>query len=187
MPDERTASISVRLRKKLDVTHRIADTQKVNAMQLPSLQTAMRLIPLLVIGIGGIFLAVMFFVKGIPANVHYHFANDSGERIEVTGRPQDNGDILIRGVKEKSFQKHIPASEFFQTPGLEPKVIPDRTGKFVVITTMVLTIAVPLLLCFVLYREHRKARQIRGLLGLLDQDDDSKIEDAKGESRTTSA
>ena len=74
----------------------------------------------------GVVLSVVVLGKGIRPKVHYHIANDIGERIEVTARAQDNGDMLIRGVVQKSFKKQIPASHFFLTPDLEPKVIPDR-------------------------------------------------------------
>lgn len=189
--DDGTASIEARLLKELDVTHRIADTQEVNPIHLPRLQYAARrskrALPFLVgMMTVGVVLAVVIFVKGVPAKVHFHIANDSGERIEVTAKPQSNGDMLIRGVKQKSFKKQIPASDFFLTPDLEPKVIPDPVRKFLLPATLVFYILVPLLVFCLMFRGQRKPRQIRGLLGLLDQDDDSQKEDPTRESSATS-
>jgi len=190
MPDDGTESTGMRLLKKLDVTHRIADTQYVNPMHLPpeyagglSKRRLILWVGIMILGVG---MGAVFFVKGVPARLHYHIANDSGERIEVTARPQDNGDILIRGVKQKSFKKQLPASDFFLTPDLEPNVLPNRVAKFVVAAIAALYVLVPFVMCWLMFREQRKARQIRSLLGLVDQDDDSKKEDPTRESRTTS-
>ena len=190
MQNDRTASIGARLFKDLSVTHRIADTQKVNPVHLPDLRDAARhnkrlFIPLAAVLILGVSLAVMLFVNGIPSKFHYHIASDSGERIEVTARPQANGDVLIRGVKQRSFKRQIPASDFFQTPNLEPKVVPKRLRKFDPLIA-VFYILLPLIVFCGMFLEQRKARRIRGLLGLRDQADDSKKEDPPGEPSTTS-
>lgn len=180
MPDDETASIEARLLKQLHVTHRIADTQKVDPMRLPTLEYTARRSkrlprPLVAMFIPGVALAVMMlFVKSTPGTIHYHIANDSGERIAVTAKPQNNGEILIRGVKDKSFKKQIPGFDFFATPDLDPKVVPDRRRQFVTSILLVVYFLVPAIIYLLIFREQRRARQIRGLLGLLHQDDDTK-------------
>ena len=152
-------------------------------MHLPAVKQAARrnatLLPPLIVMMGmGVVLLVMSFVRPIPPRIHYHIADDRGERIEVTAIPQDDGHFLIRGVEQKTFKKQIPASEFFLIPNLEPVVIPNRVAQLGIYPLVATCWLTPILSYFLVFREQRKARQIRRLLGLLDQDDDSKKEDA---------
>ncbi len=189
-PDEATASIEKRLLKEMNVTHRIADTQEVNRVHVRGLQDTARrrkrfLPPLVGLTIMGVVYIVVLFVKGIPSNIHFQIADDSGERIEVRVIPQDNGNLLIQGVK-KSFQKQIPVSDFFLIPDLEPKTHPNRILKVIIYVTIVSCFLGPFLMYYLILREQRKTRRIRGLLGILKRDDDSMEEDAASESSTTS-
>ena len=165
-------SIEKRLINSLNITHRIADTQKIKIKGLTKPDFTRerfkkRLIPMSVNLIFPIFIIVYFyFFLGPPANLHYIVPVESGGTVEVKVRACNDGTLKIKGVDDKSYRKTMSPESFFKTPNIIPKVVPDKLFKFLIVPFLSLLFLFQLLIIGLFYLDNRKTKRILQLLDI---------------------
>lgn len=169
--ENKKADVGQRLEDALQITHRIADTQPVQAQELIDATRQHRLFRRVLypsaIGIG-LVLAVLILncFIGWPARVNYYFyADGTQDPIEVRIYPKLDGTITIKGVHSQ-FKKETTFDEFFKDAKPKPKLVPDPKEKYLIAATLVMYILVPVAIWAWFYSRHRKAKKLRGLLDL---------------------
>ena len=169
-------TIEDRLDKSIDITHRIADTQKVTTLELPNTrQTKSRFIryltlflaiAMLVIVVGGVGL-----YKGFPGETHFIVNDTNSIPHEVRTDIKLDGYMTLKGVSD-GFRKKVLVDEFFKQDSFKPKVVLSSDIKPMVILSF-LYLLLPLVMCLHAYREMRRANRFRSLLGIEDHQETS--------------
>lgn len=158
-----------RLKKIIKFNHRIADTQKIISDELMPITRGKRQLKRFasMVGVAVLGLIVMVFIpmiQGWPAKVQYRIPSESGE-IEVKADYKIDGNVRLKGIKQKDYKKIMSVEEFFNIPRLTPYLVPERERKIQFIV-MSLYVLLPLVMCIYAYREQRKARRLSKLLGV---------------------
>lgn len=151
------------------ITHRIADTQKVARLELPSRHQAKRrvfrylgLSILVTLGLGAAF-STMFF-RGLPADIHFIIKDAASIQHEIRITPRVDGKITLEGVRDEFYQRNT-VEEFFKRAPLTTKVVLASETKQLAILSL-LYISLPWAMCLYAYTEHRRAGRLRRLLGV---------------------
>lgn len=172
--DKKTATIEERLDKAISITHRIADTQKVAKVELPTSRSGKRRVSryLLMAGIVTVLWVVMcctLLWHGIPADTHYIVNDTNGMPHEVAASTRLNGNVSLKGVSD-SFSQQTTIENFYRMQPLKPKVAFPSGLKLIGAIAFLYTV-VPWGMCVFAYRDHRKADKLRLLLGIEDHKD----------------
>lgn len=163
-----------RLDKAISITHRIADTQKVASLDLPSSgQAKRRVLRYFFMALGltafvGITLVISLF-KGFPAETHFIVTDTRSIPHEVRTTLRLDGKMTLKGVDD-DFHKEVTVNEFFAQGPLKPKVaLPSRVKPMAIVG--LLYILFPWAMCLYAYRERKRADKLRRLLGIEDNED----------------
>jgi hypothetical protein len=164
-------SIEKRLIKALTINHRIADTQKIKRKDLPPSAYTLKRFKKILIGcfalmvVGMLFIASLSFT-GWPGQLHYLILTGDGQTIEVKTKIYADGMMKVRGVQDRTYKETITAEQFFKTPGIVPKVVPDRSFRATMIFFIATYIGFPLSILAFIFRGHRKNKKLRQLLSI---------------------
>lgn len=170
---KRGETIEKRLIKALTINHRIADTQKIKTKDLPPPDYGLRRFKKRFVALGGsvvmgVVLIVVLCFTGMPGEFRFLIPSGDGRTIEVNARPRADGTLRVKGIQDKTYSKTVPAEQFFKTPDIVPKVVPDTLFKVFMIPSIILYIGFPLLLAAITYWEHRQTKKLRQLLSILE-------------------
>jgi hypothetical protein len=116
--------------------------------------------------VAGIALIIFLWFTGLPRELHFLIPSVDGQTIEVKVSARAGSMLRVKGIQDKTYQKSIPAEQFFKTPDIVPKIVLDPLVKFIWIPTIILYIGLPLILVLIAYREHRQNRKLRRLLSI---------------------
>ena len=162
------APMGKQLEEALRVTHRIADTQKVEMVEVsatPQSGKRLRALKILTGGCLAVMVAygVSFYVKGWPAAVNFLMPVEDEKTVEVSIVPKSDGTLAVRGVRE-GYRESIEAPDFFQKDGLIARVVQKPGAKYQFVLLIFAYLAFPSVLWIMYYLEERKMRRFRKLL-----------------------
>jgi len=162
-------SIEKNLIDSLNITHRIADTQKIKMKELPQPDYTRKLFKKHLVQMAGPFLAgisifVILCFTGLPGNLHFVVPVESGDTVEVKIKARYDGTLKIKGVDDRSYRKILSPESFFKTPNIIPKVVPDKFFRFLIIFLIFLYVVYILFFLGIVYREQKQTKKLRQLL-----------------------
>jgi len=169
---EDSTDIGKKLRQVIKTTHRIADTQRVVFAELLPITRGTKRLKLLgvVVGLATVgFIAVLmtYLIAGWPAEMRFTIREDSGD-VLVKARYTLDGNVTLKGVDVKGFKKMLPVEELLQIEGLKPHLVAESETKAIFIA-LGIYILLPLTMCAYAYREQRKSKHLRKLLGMTEE------------------
>jgi hypothetical protein len=171
---KRGETIEARLERAISITHRIADTQKVASLELPSTGQGKRRVwrylgmALGITAVVGITFGITLF-KGIPAETHFVVIDTKGLPHDVRTTVRLDGTMTLKGVGD-DYRKQVTVDEFFTQCPMRVKVALSSEIKPLALAGLVYIIF-PWALCLYAYREHKRADRLRRLLGIEDHRD----------------
>ncbi len=165
-------SASDNLKKALSFEHRIADTRKIDSREI-SISDYRRKRIWIQVGvlaaqaIATTFLLAMEFRTGDPlqaGDLQFWLTADNSKTVLVSVTPIANGNLRLRGVKEK-FETVMPVEEFFYRRKWKPTITKCYCG----IASVLMFVAIILLssgLAAALLRSLRRESRLRSVLAL---------------------
>lgn len=136
-------SVALRLKKSITITHRIADTRKVEERTLPNdpfenkswlrTDTFLFLVYLFIFVILFPFLEIIF---GKPATIQYTITRD-GKTFLAEVIPKSNGELKIKGI-DHNIKYYQTSEEFFQDRSWSAKSVMKKKGITTYITPAIL-------------------------------------------------
>ena len=165
--EDDTDDVENKLEKGLEITHRIADTKKVDTRELPNLsRSAKQLRRGLTALIFAVACAVViigwYHFLGWPAKTNFIITTEHNKTIEVRIVSKLDGTIKVRGVDEK-YEEIVSINDFFQKEGLRPKVVAEKQTAGIIILGY---IALLLFIVLWIYIEQKRARKLHKLLSI---------------------
>jgi len=158
------------LESSISIAHRITDTRKVDRQEFLTRSQIKRNRRLLrVVGFQAAFLVLahlaafgfVYFVKGMPADIHYIVSSSEGDTTEVRAMPRMDGSLELYGV-DVDFHETTAVKEFFKDPDWEP-VVRDRS-TFSLLGMFAITLFILLVVGAIILREKRRDERLRTFL-----------------------
>lgn len=164
-------SLEKRFHEALHVHHRIADTQKVKVRGFPDEALASRQLrrlrfPAAAFGVM-MLLQLGIYICESPA-VFRFMIEDKGAQIEVKATPKIGDKVLIAGISSKDYKRTSAVKEFFATPGIAIKTVPDRLNLTMVLVMLGVTVGLLGVMFLMVYSELWQAKRLRRSLMLTD-------------------
>jgi len=163
-------SIKAKLVTNISPSHRIADTGKIREVSLPTEPYAKRrflkriIMPSFMILLGLALLVILLF-KGLPAKLLFQIPQQDGSVAEVTAKPCRDGTIHIKS-KAHDIDEKVEAERFFSRSDIRPKIVPDPLSKYLILTTLLLYVILPVVIMSLAVSKQRKWRRLRKQIGL---------------------
>jgi hypothetical protein len=160
------------LSNALQVSHRIADTQRVVVTELNQSMRAKRRFKMsliLVLSMAALLVAhtLYSYFTGWPADFRYDLQIEDGKSVVVKAFPKTNRKVIVKGIDNKDFKEVMPINDFITQSKVNPTLtFALETKGFLIAVT--LYIIIPLFLCLYYLWEQRKAQMIRSLLLIYD-------------------
>jgi hypothetical protein len=163
---KQSKGIEERLDEAISITHRIADTQKVTAFNYRKQGVTFMLALQIVMMIIMVFLLGPMFFKDVPTQWHYFVNDTNGIPHEVVILKEIDRVLMLQGVND-DFRKSITRNEFSMQPLKATVSIRSSSQEQMLYRITSLFLVAPLLMMLFAFREHRKAKMLRRLLGIL--------------------
>ena len=154
----------------INVSHRIADTQKVILTDMPQFTHGKRqfklfIVPILLVAITLIVSTLVYQIIGRPAAIRYEFPSEKGTYTTVRITPRTNGRIKIRGVEQKDLRKTIDIEEFADKARISQYIVIDSDIKACYLAIGICTIF-PIMLWLLEMRDRHKASMLHDILSM---------------------
>ena len=113
-----------------------------------------------------VFLLGPMFFKDVPTQWHYFVNDTNGIPHEVVILKEIDRVLMLQGVND-DFRKSITRNEFSMQPLKATVSIRSSSQEQMLYRITSLFLVAPLLMMLFAFREHRKAKMLRRLLGIL--------------------
>ena len=172
---KREESIKKKLIERLTINHRIADTQKIkekNLSNMPNIGRELKryFLLLLCMIFMIVFIIVLYFTNSRFGELHFLIPSGDRQAIEVNIKANADGTLKVKGIQDKTYQKSVPAEEFFKIPGIIPKVVPTTPFQPLFNKVMFIFLLFGNGLCLfdmaITYREYRQNKKLIQLLNI---------------------
>jgi hypothetical protein len=166
-------SAKERLKDSMQFVHRIADTRKVIASQLPSLLSLKGFIVAFglftLFGLGSIgFVGFSVLTKGGFGQKELHFLveTESGDTVETKIDVARDGMLVIKGV-DSSLERRQSVTDFFAGSNWKPKVVKKSASLLSICLSSMLFVLFGvscLFLAIGIWQQFKNTRKMRGIL-----------------------